>query len=55
MFRPPSSTWLERRLRPVADELVGHQLRDCGHIIPLDRPDELFALLAPFLSADPTK
>ncbi|MFE9404294.1 alpha/beta fold hydrolase [Streptomyces sp. NPDC006530] len=48
----PVGMALERQLRPIADDLVGHQLRDCGHIIPLDRPDALFALLAPFLSVD---
>ncbi|MFE9697162.1 hypothetical protein [Streptomyces sp. NPDC006270] len=45
-------TGLERQLRPHADDLVGHHLQDRGHIIPLDRPDALYALLAPFLSAD---
>ncbi|MET8212878.1 alpha/beta hydrolase, partial [Streptomyces sp. NPDC005373] len=48
----PVGTGLERQLRPIADDLVGHHLQDCGHIIPLDRPDALFALLAPFLSTD---
>ncbi|CAM5285161.1 alpha/beta fold hydrolase [Kitasatospora aureofaciens] len=48
----PVGTGLERQLRPVADDLVGHHLQDCGHIIPLDRPDALLALLAPFLSED---
>ncbi|MFE3875086.1 alpha/beta fold hydrolase [Kitasatospora sp. NPDC059146] len=48
----PVGTGLERQLRPIADDLVGHLLRDCGHIIPLDRPDDLYALLDPFLSAD---
>ncbi|MFD4909321.1 alpha/beta hydrolase, partial [Kitasatospora purpeofusca] len=48
----PVGTGLERQLRPITDDLVGHQLQDCGHIIPLDRPDALLALLAPFLSAD---
>ncbi|MFF7361420.1 alpha/beta fold hydrolase [Streptomyces sp. NPDC008125] len=47
----PVGTGLERQLRPIADDLVGHHLQDCGHIIPLDRTDDLFALLAPFLSA----
>ncbi|MGW0936979.1 alpha/beta fold hydrolase [Streptomyces sp. NPDC002666] len=47
----PVGTALERRLRPLADDLTGHQLLDCGHIIPLDRPHDLLALLAPFLSA----
>ncbi|MFD7449665.1 alpha/beta fold hydrolase [Kitasatospora sp. NPDC059827] len=48
----PVGTGLERQLGPIADDLVGHLLRDCGHIIPLDRPDDLYALLDPFLSAD---
>ncbi|WP_329542921.1 alpha/beta fold hydrolase [Streptomyces sp. NBC_01358] len=48
----PVGTALERQLRPIADDLTGHHLQDCGHIIPLDRPHDLLALLAPFLSAD---
>ncbi|WP_207918675.1 hypothetical protein [Saccharopolyspora karakumensis] len=48
----PIGSGLERQLRPIADDLVGHRLPDCGHIIPLDRPDALCALLVPFLSAD---
>ncbi|GGP55572.1 alpha/beta fold hydrolase [Saccharothrix coeruleofusca] len=48
----PVGTALERQLRPIADDLVGHHLQDCGHIIPLDRPDALLALLDPFLAAD---
>ncbi|WP_346010635.1 helix-turn-helix domain-containing protein [Streptomyces sp. SID5910] len=48
----PVGTGLEHQLRPIADGLVGHHLQDCGHIIPLDRPDVLLALLTPFLSAD---
>jgi pimeloyl-ACP methyl ester carboxylesterase len=43
---------LEQQLRPVADDLTGHLVQDCGHIIPLDRPQELLRLLAPFLAAD---
>ncbi|MBW5247715.1 alpha/beta hydrolase [Streptomyces sp. P01-B04] len=49
----PVGTALERQLRPITDDLTGHHLQDCGHIIPLDRPHDLLALLAPFLSADP--
>lgn len=41
---------LERQLRPYADDLTGHVVSDCGHIIPLDRPGELLALLGPFLA-----
>ncbi|WP_409235565.1 alpha/beta fold hydrolase [Streptomyces sp. PA5.6] len=48
----PVGTGLEHQLRSFAADLVGHHLQDCGHIIPLDRPEEFFALLAPFLSAD---
>ncbi|MGW7006043.1 alpha/beta fold hydrolase [Streptomyces sp. NPDC054933] len=49
----PVGAVLERQLRPVADDLVGHVVEDCGHIIPLDRPEALLALLQPFLAADP--
>ncbi|MFG2721195.1 alpha/beta fold hydrolase [Streptomyces sp. NPDC048416] len=49
----PVGTGLEGQLRLIAHDLVGHRIQDCGHIIPLDRPDALFALLAPFLAADP--
>lgn len=48
----PVGTGLEHQLRCIADDLIGHHLQGCGHIIPLDRPEEFFALLAPFLSAD---
>lgn len=37
-----------RQLRPLADELTGHIIPDCGHIIPEDQPDALVALLLPF-------
>ncbi|MDL4815088.1 alpha/beta fold hydrolase [Actinomadura opuntiae] len=47
----PVGDALERQLRPVADDLTGHLIEDCGHIIPLDRPEELLALLTPFLGA----
>ncbi|MFI2229957.1 hypothetical protein [Nocardia testacea] len=33
----------------VADDLVGRLIPDCGHIIPLDRPDALLAEVVPFL------
>ncbi|HEX6347137.1 alpha/beta hydrolase [Umezawaea sp.] len=46
----PVGAALERQLRPVADDLTGHVIADCGHIIPLDRPDALLPLLADFLS-----
>ena len=40
---------LHRQLAPIADDLTGHVIEDCGHIIPLDRPEALLALLVPFL------
>jgi pimeloyl-ACP methyl ester carboxylesterase len=49
----PVGAGLEKQLRPVADDLVGHIVEDCGHIIPLDRPEALLGLLEPFLVADP--
>lgn len=47
----PVGNALEQQLRPLADELTGHVIEDCGHIIPLHRPDALLALLRPFLAA----
>ncbi|MFF5536498.1 alpha/beta fold hydrolase [Streptomyces cinerochromogenes] len=48
----PVGRALEHQLRPFADRLTGHVIPDCGHIIPLDRPDALLGLLDPFLAAD---
>ncbi|MFJ6071703.1 alpha/beta fold hydrolase [Streptomyces sp. NPDC093065] len=49
----PVGRALERQLRPVADRLVGHVIEDCGHIIPLHRPERLLRLLEPFLASGP--
>ena len=38
-----------RQLRPLADDLVGHLLDDCGHLIPQHQPEALLRLLMPFL------
>ncbi|MFI6041815.1 alpha/beta fold hydrolase [Nocardia sp. NPDC051321] len=46
----PVGDALERQLRPFAENLTGHVISDCGHIIPLDRPRELLSLLLPFLA-----
>lgn len=46
----PVGSALERQLRPLADDLVGHVIEDCGHIVPQHRPAELLALLTPFLA-----
>ncbi|WP_433435117.1 alpha/beta fold hydrolase [Nonomuraea sp. CA-141351] len=48
----PVGAALERQLRPLTDDLTGHLIEDCGHIIPLDRPDALLPLLTSFLGAD---
>ncbi|GAB2546130.1 alpha/beta fold hydrolase [Nocardia heshunensis] len=45
----PVGDTLERQLRPITDNLVGQVIPDCGHIIPLDRPQELLTLLLPYL------
>lgn len=53
----PVGDALERQLRPLMadpDDLTGHLLDDCGHIIPLDRPERLAALLGPFVAAGET-
>jgi len=50
----PVGTALEQQLRPITDDLTGHVIPDCGHIIPLDRPRDLLRLLTPFLTAEAT-
>ncbi|MBU2667363.1 alpha/beta hydrolase [Actinoplanes bogorensis] len=42
--RPVGDT-LYRQLTPIADDLTGHVIEDCGHIIPLDRPEALLPYL----------
>lgn len=51
----PVGDALERQLRPIADDLAGQVIPDCGHIIPLDKPHELLDLVMPFLEADSTR
>ncbi|MFF4729133.1 alpha/beta fold hydrolase [Streptomyces mirabilis] len=46
----PVGSALERQLRPLTDDLIGHVIENCGHIIPLHRPDRLLGLLEPFLA-----
>jgi pimeloyl-ACP methyl ester carboxylesterase len=45
----PVGTALQNQLAAVADDLTAHVIEDCGHIIPLDRPGELLALITRFL------
>ncbi|MBY8856546.1 alpha/beta hydrolase [Nocardia sp. CA2R105] len=45
----PVGDALASQLRPVADDLRSHLIPDCGHIIPLDRPDALLPLLVEFI------
>ncbi|WP_326938144.1 alpha/beta fold hydrolase [Amycolatopsis cynarae] len=47
----PVGAALERQLRPITDHLDGRIIDDCGHIIPLDRPEALLSLLLPFLGS----
>lgn len=46
----PVGSALYRQLAPIADDLTGHLIEDCGHLVPQDRPDALAALVVPFLS-----
>jgi len=41
----PVGNALAHQLRSVATDLETHFIEDCGHIIPLDRPDALLPLL----------
>lgn len=41
----PVGTALEGQLRPITDNLEGHLVEDCGHIVALDRPAELLAII----------
>jgi len=41
----PVGRALENQLRPLTDDLTGHLIEDCGHIVPLDRPEELLAAM----------
>lgn len=46
----PVGDALHRQLMPIADDLRGALIPECGHIIPLDRPDALMRLLDEFLT-----
>lgn len=46
----PVGDALFEQLRPLTDDLVGHVIAECGHIIPQDRPAQLLSLLEPFLA-----
>jgi pimeloyl-ACP methyl ester carboxylesterase len=48
----PVGNALAHQLRPIADDLTTHLVEDCGHIVPLDRPDVLAPLLKSFLDLD---
>ncbi|WP_410621371.1 alpha/beta fold hydrolase [Amycolatopsis sp. cmx-8-4] len=50
----PVGDTLANQLRPIADDLTAHLVEDCGHIVPLDRPDVLVPLLTSFLDLDLT-
>jgi pimeloyl-ACP methyl ester carboxylesterase len=42
----PVGRALEQQLRPITDNLTAHLIPDCGHIVPLDRPEELLAAMS---------
>ncbi|MFD7812041.1 alpha/beta fold hydrolase [Streptomyces sp. NPDC059785] len=39
-----------RQVRPIAEDVSGIVLENCGHIVPQHRPRELLAALRPFLA-----
>jgi pimeloyl-ACP methyl ester carboxylesterase len=41
----PVGRALEHQLRPITDDLTGHLIPDCGHIVPLDRPHDLLVAM----------
>ncbi|MFF0455751.1 alpha/beta fold hydrolase [Nocardia africana] len=41
---------LHRQLIPIAKDVAGHVIPDCGHIVPLDAPEALLDLVTPFLA-----
>jgi pimeloyl-ACP methyl ester carboxylesterase len=45
----PVGAALHAQLLPIADDLAGELIEDCGHIVALDRPGALLDLLAEFL------
>ncbi|UGT55237.1 alpha/beta fold hydrolase [Nocardia asteroides] len=51
----PVGAALARQLGPVTADLTTHLIPDCGHIIPLDRPDELLRIALPFLMSHRTE
>ena len=46
----PIGRGLHAQLQPIADNLAGELIEDCGHAIPLDRPQKLLGIIEPFLS-----
>jgi pimeloyl-ACP methyl ester carboxylesterase len=46
----PIGGGLRAQLQPYADNLAGELIEECGHAIPLDRPQELLGIIEPFLS-----
>lgn len=48
----PVGNALANQLRPITDHLTHHLIEDCGHVIPLDRPDALTPLLTSFLATE---
>ena len=45
----PVGSALYQQLRQVGQDVTGLDIAECGHIIPLDRPEALLAALSDFL------
>lgn len=45
----PVGPALYHQLKRVADDVTGHTIAECGHIIPLDQPEALLGALTDFL------
>ena len=46
----PIGRGLYTQVQPLADDVRGELIENCGHAIPLDRPQELLDIIRPFLS-----
>jgi pimeloyl-ACP methyl ester carboxylesterase len=45
----PVGRALHGQLQPLADDLTGEVIDNCGHVIPLDQPEQLAAIIQRFL------
>jgi hypothetical protein len=45
----PIGSALHAQLQPLTDDLTGEVIDNCGHVIPLDQPEKLAAIIQRFL------